>query len=110
MRPQAGVDRLKPVPPMHPNDLPLVAQAVSPAYRIVSQLLREGLRHTHLLPGSGNPSLTVGALMGVFPALGFSRLAGIWADPLLPCRAPSAPGHAQGRQWEGEVVPKRIVV
>src|ERR1017187_1262666 len=39
MRPQAGVDRLKPVPPMHANDLPLVAQAVSPAYRIFSQLL-----------------------------------------------------------------------
>src|ERR1035441_9469941 len=41
MRPQAGVDRLKPVPPMHANDLPLVAQAVSPAYRILSQLLSE---------------------------------------------------------------------
>src|ERR1035441_2589063 len=39
MRPQAGVDRLKPVPPMHANDLPLVAQAVSPAYRIFSRLL-----------------------------------------------------------------------
>jgi hypothetical protein len=40
-RPQVGVDRLKPVPPMQANDLPLVAQAVSPAYRIFSQLLRE---------------------------------------------------------------------
>src|SRR5450759_1629473 len=43
MRPQAGVDRLKPVPPMQANDLPLVAQAVSPANYILSQLLREGL-------------------------------------------------------------------
>ena len=30
---------------------------------------REGLRCTHLLPGGGNPSLTVGALIGVFPML-----------------------------------------
>src|ERR1039457_6067368 len=29
MRPQAGVDRLKPVPPMHANDLPVVGQAFS---------------------------------------------------------------------------------
>ena len=29
MRPQAGVDRLKPVPPMHANDLPLVAQLLT---------------------------------------------------------------------------------
>jgi hypothetical protein len=42
MRPQAGVDRLKPVPPMHANDLPVVAQAVSPAYGIFSQLLTLG--------------------------------------------------------------------
>src|ERR1035438_4101883 len=39
MRPQAGVDRLKPVPPMHANYLPLVAQAVSPANRTISHLL-----------------------------------------------------------------------
>jgi cell division protein FtsI/penicillin-binding protein 2/cell division protein FtsW (lipid II flippase) len=31
MRPQAGVGRLKPAPPLRANDLPLVAQAVSPA-------------------------------------------------------------------------------
>ena len=31
MRPQAGVDRLKPVPPMHANDLPVVGQALPPA-------------------------------------------------------------------------------
>ena len=30
MRPQAGVDRLKPVPPMHAHDLPVVGQALSP--------------------------------------------------------------------------------
>src|ERR1022692_1472693 len=42
MRPQAGVDRLKPVPPMRANDLPLVAQAVSPASCIFSQLLTVG--------------------------------------------------------------------
>src|ERR1039458_4654676 len=41
MRPQAAVDRLKPVPPMHANDLPVVGQALSPANRIISQLLRE---------------------------------------------------------------------
>jgi hypothetical protein len=29
--PQAGVDRLKPVPPMRANDLPVVGQALSPA-------------------------------------------------------------------------------
>jgi len=51
--------------------------------------VREGLRHTRLLHGGGNPSLTVGALMGVFPTLGFSRLTGIWANPSLLCRAPS---------------------
>jgi hypothetical protein len=38
MRPQAGVDRLKPVPPMHANDLPVVGQALSPANRIISRL------------------------------------------------------------------------
>ena len=37
MRPQAGVGRLKPAPPLRANDLPLVAQAVSPANRIFSQ-------------------------------------------------------------------------
>ena len=31
MRPQAGVDRLKPVPPIHANDSPVVGQALSPA-------------------------------------------------------------------------------
>jgi hypothetical protein len=40
MRPQAGGDRLKPVPPMHGNDLPLVG--LSPANRIISQLLTVG--------------------------------------------------------------------
>ena len=46
MRPQAGVDRLKPVPPMHPNDLPVVGQALSPANRIISQLL--SLQHSEI--------------------------------------------------------------
>src|ERR1035438_8199749 len=32
MRPQAGVDRLKPGPPMHANDLPVVGQA--PCFRL----------------------------------------------------------------------------
>jgi hypothetical protein len=45
MRPQAGVPRgdprLKPAPPMQANDLPVVAQAVSPANYILLQLLRE---------------------------------------------------------------------
>src|SRR5450759_4760653 len=50
--------------------------------------VREGLRHTHLLPGGGNPSLTVGAQIGVLPTLGFSRLAGIWPNPSHQCRAP----------------------
>src|ERR1035438_8304461 len=50
MRPQAGVDRLKPVPPMHANDLPVVGQALSPANRIISHLL------------------TVGALIGRVPS------------------------------------------
>jgi CRISPR type III-A-associated RAMP protein Csm4 len=31
MRPQAGVGRLKPAPPLQENDVPVVAQAVSPA-------------------------------------------------------------------------------
>src|ERR1035441_9549822 len=31
MRPQAGVGRLKPAPPLHADDLPKVAQALSPA-------------------------------------------------------------------------------
>ena len=39
MRPQAGVGKLKHALPMQANDLPVVAQAVSPAYRILSQLL-----------------------------------------------------------------------
>src|ERR1035438_2398043 len=30
MRPQAGIDRLKPVPPMRAKDLPVVGQALSP--------------------------------------------------------------------------------
>src|ERR1039457_6548018 len=34
MRSRAGADRLKPVPPMHANDLPVVGQALSPANRI----------------------------------------------------------------------------
>jgi hypothetical protein len=42
MRPPAGVDRLKPVPPRHANDLPVVGQALSPANCILSHLLREG--------------------------------------------------------------------
>src|ERR1035441_5560226 len=41
MRPQAGVGKLKRAPPMQANDLPVVAQAVSPACRIFSRLLRE---------------------------------------------------------------------
>jgi hypothetical protein len=36
MRPQAGVGRLKPAPPMQAYDLPLVAQAVPPANYIFS--------------------------------------------------------------------------
>ena len=39
MRPQASVDRLKPVPPMQANDLPVVGQALSPAPPILSHLL-----------------------------------------------------------------------
>src|ERR1035438_3822319 len=39
MRPQAGVDRLKPVPPMHANDLPVVGQALSFANRTISHVL-----------------------------------------------------------------------
>jgi hypothetical protein len=39
MRPQAGVGKLKHAPPMQANDLPLVAQAISPANRILSQHL-----------------------------------------------------------------------
>jgi hypothetical protein len=41
MRPQAGVGKLKHAPPMRANDLPLVAQALSPANRMVSQLMKE---------------------------------------------------------------------
>ena len=63
MRPQAGVDRLKPVPPMRANDLPMVGQALSPANRIISQLLREGFRVWAATPPDpeGTP---VGALIG----------------------------------------------
>src|ERR1035441_8046076 len=39
MRPPAGVGKLKHAPPMQANDLPLVAQAISPANRIFSQHL-----------------------------------------------------------------------
>jgi hypothetical protein len=39
MRPQSGVDRLKPVPPLHANDWPEVGQALAPANRIFSPLL-----------------------------------------------------------------------
>src|ERR1022692_5106048 len=42
MRPQAGVGKLKHAPPMRANDLPLVAQAVSPANHICSHLLTLG--------------------------------------------------------------------
>src|ERR1035438_6610534 len=41
MRPQAAVAKLKQAPPIQANDLAVVAQAVSPAYRILSQLLAE---------------------------------------------------------------------
>ena len=41
MRPQAGGGKLKHPPPMHVNDLPVVAQAVPPANYIYSRLLRE---------------------------------------------------------------------
>src|ERR1035441_9329402 len=44
MRPQTGVGKVKHAPPMQANDLPVVAQAVSPAYRILSQLLTVGAR------------------------------------------------------------------
>ena len=40
-RPPAGVGKLKHAPPMQATDLPVVAQAVSPANRICSQTLRE---------------------------------------------------------------------
>jgi hypothetical protein len=40
-RPQAGIGRLKPAPPMQANVLPTVAQAVSPANSMFSQILRE---------------------------------------------------------------------
>ena len=43
MRPQAGVGKLKHAPPMRVDDLPVVGQALSPANRIVSQLLTERL-------------------------------------------------------------------
>src|SRR5450759_447202 len=59
--------------------------------------VREGLRHTHLLPAGGNPSLTVGAQIGVLPTLGFSRLAGIWPNPSHQCRAPRAYRHCNWR-------------
>src|ERR1035437_1331812 len=42
MRPQAGVGKLKHAPPMRANDLPLVAQAVPPANRIISWRLKIG--------------------------------------------------------------------
>src|ERR1035441_9857628 len=75
MRPQAGVDRLKPVPPMHPNDLPVVGQALSRVPQFpgagvaldrfagpVAQLGQTGRDHRERLhlshrqpgPGSGN--------------------------------------------------------
>src|SRR5450759_4757582 len=57
--------------------------------------VREGLRHTHLLPAGGNPSLTVGAQIGVLPTLGFSRLPGIWPNPSHQCRAPEVKSCAQ---------------
>ena len=41
MRPQAGVGRLKPTPALQANGSPLVAQAVSPANYIFSQLFSE---------------------------------------------------------------------
>ena len=44
MRPQAGVGKLKHAPPMQANGLPLVAQAVSPACRILSQLFTRAAR------------------------------------------------------------------
>jgi len=37
MRPQAGVDRLKPVAPLQAHNLPIVGQALSPANHILSQ-------------------------------------------------------------------------
>ena len=40
--PASGRGKLKHAPPMQANDLPVVAQAVSPANRICSQLLTEG--------------------------------------------------------------------
>ncbi len=40
IRPPAGVDRLKPAPPLQANYVPLVAQAVSPASYFISQLPR----------------------------------------------------------------------
>ena len=46
IRPQAGVGKLKHAPPLQANDLPLVAQAVSPANDIFSRFLREGLPST----------------------------------------------------------------
>src|ERR1019366_6435389 len=46
MRPQAGVGKLKQAPPLQANDLPLVAQAVSPANDTFSRLSRERLPET----------------------------------------------------------------
>src|ERR1019366_2155402 len=43
-RPPAGVDRLKPVPPMHANDWPVVGQALSPANCIICHLLTVAAR------------------------------------------------------------------
>ena len=42
MRPQAGVGKLKLSPPLQANDFLVVAQAVSPANRIILQLLTVG--------------------------------------------------------------------
>src|ERR1017187_3524994 len=44
MRPQAGVGKLKHDPPLQANDLLVVAQAVSPANRIILQLLTVAAR------------------------------------------------------------------
>ena len=85
MRPQAGVGRLKPAPPMQANDLPVVAQAVSPAYRISSHLLT--------LPASPGFSLTVAPGSATLP--GGSRSGCITVTPVNLDKIPMAPGFGQ---------------
>jgi cell division protein FtsI/penicillin-binding protein 2/cell division protein FtsW (lipid II flippase) len=62
MRPQAGVGRLKPAPPLQADDLPLVAQAVSPA--------------NYISFGAGEPFRLPLTAAGVFFALAAAAIVG----------------------------------